>query len=408
MENSSMSESSRTALNQKIVAGTDGASFFLYHPDDLRHRVSSPLAWTAYHFACQPEFEAGRLVAFDTGGDGGYQFRVTTGPLTEREQKWLVGSWDFRYEVRHGRVYLDGGYALPSDSYFEESEDHPEQWVTLANGKYRVTVSAIEWHSEPGALDDNGSVTDKALPSYVIQFFSVDTFDAIRVSRTPPRMETSKDWPPQESPSFSDYDTFGETDAEVQDRYVVLVNNTDAPVPGFHISMEVSDEFYEAVYGSVGNQVLPDRIEQLVIVGGNEIPGVGVLVEPSGGGKSGDEPWTMSFHAKRLVTVTTINNDKPWPGGDVEILQRPESSVSNEELKELKTAFAEYARSSAAYREAIEHPDFECERVLAMSSATGITHVLIHHVQIPLAEKLQLLSLSDADRVERLLSVVRQ
>ena len=103
------SKQSSGRLNQRIVAGTDGASFYLFHPADLQHRLTSPLAWPSYHFACRPEFEAGRLVAFHTGGDGGYAFRVTDGPLTDREKQWLAGSWEFRYSVRHSRVYLDGG-----------------------------------------------------------------------------------------------------------------------------------------------------------------------------------------------------------------------------------------------------------------------------------------------------------
>jgi hypothetical protein len=217
-ENHTMPEPSPGQLDQKIIAGTDGASFYLYHPKDLEHRMTSPLAWPSYHFACQPEFEAGRLVAFDTGGDGGYGFRITGGPLTKREKKWLASSWEFRYAVRHERVYLDGGYSLPSADYFDESEDHPEQWISLPNGKYKVTVNAIEWYSETGAVDDNGRATDHALPSYVVQFSPVIDFETIEVSRTPPRLETSKDWEAKPSPSFADYNTFEEEDVELAAR----------------------------------------------------------------------------------------------------------------------------------------------------------------------------------------------
>jgi hypothetical protein len=394
-------------LNQRIVAGTDGASFYLYHPEDLQHRLTSPLAWPCYHFACRPEFEAGRLVAFDTGADGGYAFRITDGPLTDREKEWLAGSWEFRYTVRRGRVYLDGGYALPSDNYCDESERHPDRWISLPNGNYRVRVNAIEWYSEPGAVNEEGQATDDALPSYVIQFTPIDELESIDVCSTPPRLETSRDWLVAPSPSFADYDTFDGVQVELSDAYVVLVSTSQAPIPGFHITLELSDEFYEAVYGSRGSTILPNRIEQLVIAASGKPPCVGAVVEPSGAGKSGGGPWSMSFHAKRLVRVTSLTPDKFWLTGKVEALDRPHSTVSPDRLDALKLAFADYAKSNEAYRQCIRNPDFEAERVASMNSAPGLTHVLIHHVQMPFSARLELLPLSDAARVERLQTILQ-
>ena len=401
-------QDNHTATSTNGSSPEPTASFYLYHPDDLQHRLTSPLAWPSYHFACRPEFDAGRLVAFYTGGDGGYAFRITDGPLTDREKAWLAGSWDFRYRVRHGRVYLDEGYALPSDNYFDESEERPDQWITLPNGNYRVRVNAIEWYSEAGAVNEEGQATDNALPSYVIQFISVEDLESIDVSSTPPRLETSRNWPAAPSPSYADYDTFDGEEIKLSDTYVVQVSTSQAPIPGFHITLELSDDFYEAVYGTRGNFILPDRIERLVIAASDKLPCAGVLVQPSGAGKSGDGPWSMSFHAKRLVTVTSLLPSKLWPMGKVQALDRPESIVSPERMAELKQVFAVYAKSNEDYRQCIPNPDFEAERVASMNSPTGLTHVLIHHVQMPFTTRLELLPLSNAARVERLVVILQK
>ncbi len=406
MSQTNDSNQASDSLNHRISAGTDGASFFIYHPQDLNHRLTSPLAWSFYHFACRPEFEAGRLVAFTTGGDGGDAFRITDGPLTEREKTWLAGSWDFRYVVRHGRTYLDGGYALPSSDYFDESEKHPQQWITLPNGNYRVTVNAIEWYSEPSALDENNNLTENALASYVIQFQPVESLESIKISSTPPRLETSKNWPAIESGSFAELDTFEEEKIELKENYVVQIAAKQAPIPGFHITLETGEDFHHAIYGSKGHMMLPDRIQQLVIASSHQTPCLGVLAEPSGASRRNNGPWKLSFHAKRFVEVFVLEPTKPWMMGTVNELYRPSSTPSEEQLNALKQTFATYAQSNSNYQQNIEYPEFEVERVLAMNSATGITHVLIHHVQMPVAEQLKMLPLSDAERIQRLFSLM--
>ena len=346
------------------------------------------------------------MVAFDTGGDGGYAFRATDGSLTDREKKWLANSWEFRLVVRHRRVYVDGGYALPSDDYFDESDDHPEQWVELPNGNYKVTVNAIEWYSEPGGVDSKGRPTDKSLASYVIQFRVVDDLSSVRSSRTPPRLETSKDYPVSESTSFADYDVFGGTKDEVDSEYVVVVNERFAPIPGFHVSVESTQSFYDAIYGSVGNQMLPDRIEELVIATSDQTPCLGVVARASGASRRGDEPWTISFHAKQIVTVTELLDQKPWRKAKVMAFAQPKSQVSEGILEKLKGAFTEYAKRSTAYRDNIEYPDFEVERAQSMTSPTGLTHLLIHHLQIPMSDKLDLLRQADESRVQEMLKIM--
>ena len=407
-----MASTHHSQLDQRIVAGTDVATFYLFHPDDLAHRVTSPLAWESYHFACQPEFEAGRLIAVGTGGDGTYAFRITDGPLTEREKEWLASSWTFRYVVRHGRVYLDGGYALPSEDYIDDSEDHPQQWFSLANGKYQVTVNAIDWSSEPGSVDANRRATERALPGYVIQFSPVENLSGIKVSATPPRLETSKEWQPKPSRSHADYETFEEEDVELVDSYALLVSKDDVPVPGLGITLDVNEEFCTAVKAAKsrkplwGNQTLACRIKQAVIASSEEVPCLGAIADPGHGGQLNGGQWIMPFRPKRLVRVTALEKERTWHRGAVERLDRTSSRVAADDLNRLKMNFSAYAKSNHAYRTVIRHPDFEADRVTSLESAEGVTNLLIHHVQMPRTVRLQLLQLSDADRVQRLNTIL--
>ena len=75
--------------------GTDVAALFLCHPDDLAHRANDPLDWYDYGFACSKEFEAGNLIAFRTGGDGGYSLRLAGGNLTAAERAQETNSWEW-------------------------------------------------------------------------------------------------------------------------------------------------------------------------------------------------------------------------------------------------------------------------------------------------------------------------
>jgi hypothetical protein len=400
-------------LNRKVTLGTDGASFFVYHPADLQHRMDAPITWPYYHFACGPEFEAGRLVAFVTGADGDYGIRVTDGPLTDREKKWWASSWDFRYVVRHERFFLDGGYGLPSEIYLDESDEELGQWFTLPNGKYKVTVSAINWSDEPGAMNEEGYATDDALPGYVIQFSRVDDLGTIKSSATPVEIETSLIGDPGgfalPGKSFAEYNTYDDNvESELAESYVVLVDQRNATIPGFTSSMKVSQELFEAVWGQIPprDEAVGDRIKQLVIASSDEAPCLGVVATPSGGEGVGDEVWRIALTGHRLVNITAFERGGKWVKCTVEPLDRPSSDVPPESLIALKRSFAVYAKSNKQYRSEIKFPDFEAESVASMKSSAPIARVLIHHVQMPVATRLKLLQLSDVERVKQLQAIL--
>ncbi len=150
-----LATASTAAVNQTVGLGTDVAGFFIYHPDDLKHRETSPSDWMHTDFACGREFNNGTLIAFSTGGDGGYDLRLTDGDLTPRERPLAGNSYRFRYRVQHGRVYVDEGNYLPYEESTRRKEKIPEsQGVAMPNGDYEVrssrsagpmTTTAGEW-----------------------------------------------------------------------------------------------------------------------------------------------------------------------------------------------------------------------------------------------------------------------
>lgn len=177
-----------SAFSKIFRIGTDVATWFIFHPDDLVHRKDDPINWWAEDFAIRKEFSTGTLVTVSTGGDGGYKIRVTDGSLTERERKYARHAKKFRLRVKHGRLYLDGGDALPC-KMADKPEDFQNQWLEIPNGDYEVTVHVIDWSKEPGALTANDMETDQALPGYVAVFKSVDDLQTISPPAYLPRLE---------------------------------------------------------------------------------------------------------------------------------------------------------------------------------------------------------------------------
>jgi hypothetical protein len=172
----------------KIVP-TDVATILLFHPDELEHTSDWPVGWYSVGPAWRTESTAGRLVAWNTGNDGGFKVRLTTGELTTREQAYVRQSWVFGYTVRLGRVFLDNSDTLPGESRMTEPDENPDYWFELANGDYNVSVAALEWNAEPGS-DDDGFDT---LPNYVVRFALRGETAAPAVARRPPDLTGDAD-----------------------------------------------------------------------------------------------------------------------------------------------------------------------------------------------------------------------
>jgi hypothetical protein len=402
---------------QTIDLDAEAASFFVFHPDDLQHREASPHEWVLYEFALAPEFAAGNLVAFDTGADGTYRLRLTRGELTARERAYASSSWDFRYRVRHGRVLVDTGEFLPSDSTSDLEEIPPgvaggpgtipaEQWYAIPNGDYRVTVHAIDWEREPGAVGAGGDARKSALPAYVIRFQPVKRLDSIEATTCPPRLEPGPAARAEFHPVSVDRANEESTDEPLPGSCRVLVAPTLTVVPGFETEL-ITVPATEVARSQPDPEHPPEFEPAIVLVDSEQVPRVGALcsvgrgVVPRDGG-----PWKVAFHVRRLVRVTAITRRDGRLSGEITGFARPPSEVSPEDVAALRSAFASHAKSSSDYRTRVKHPDYEAERVTAIRSIPVLSAVFLHHVQMPPATRARLLPLSDAERFRELLPLL--
>jgi hypothetical protein len=168
--------------------GTDVAAFMFFHPKQLEHRKQMPMGWWDTQF--RDEFLSGRLVAFYTGSDGTFTMKFVQRPLTAVEKKVLVVKECFRYEAQDGRMYWDNSDHLPSEDQMANAEDDPEGWLEVTDGRYRVTVNAMDWYSIP----DSGREAEEDISHYVVRFEKVASFDDIPVPTKLPWLIASKKW----------------------------------------------------------------------------------------------------------------------------------------------------------------------------------------------------------------------
>jgi hypothetical protein len=158
------------------TVGTDIASFYLYEPDLLTHRGTSPWCWfsdfaeTSYDRGDRtvPERMDGRLAVIGSerpeyidgygltwyGSDGAYRLRCTTAGLTADEAAREYPETKARPDthsirVTQGRLLLDGGYLIPYDHTLENDRVITEEealakdliaWLPLPSGRYTMVA----------------------------------------------------------------------------------------------------------------------------------------------------------------------------------------------------------------------------------------------------------------------------
>lgn len=173
---------------QLYKLGTDVAGFALYHPAQLAHRNDTPCGWWD---EAEPEFRDGRLVAFCTGSDGTFTLKFVQRPLSATEEKALVVSQAFRYVVEDERLYWDNTNCLPSEDTFESAEDDEHGWLELPNGRYRVTVHALDWFD---GIPDAEREAAGDISHYVVRVEPVTSFREVPAPKSAPWLQASKSW----------------------------------------------------------------------------------------------------------------------------------------------------------------------------------------------------------------------
>lgn len=395
---------------RQVSIGTDVATLFLFHPDDLAHRHSSPIGWYGYDFAYRRESAAGRLIAWSTGGDGGYLVRLTTAQLTAAEQAHASRGWSFPLIVRHGRVLVDNSNALPGEGQVEKPERLTDQWFELPNAAYRATVYPIDRADEDA----------RALADYVVTFEVVEDIGGIAVADTPPMLEPFADPEPlddqapgaQETPGHPprrssaseepflwradelDGDTFGALTVTPE---LMIVPRLSA---GRAVSEELAEFFFPKKRSGFGAAVIATALEPDRLGLATEVYGRSGLIDVGS---------RINFRATAVVRIKTVLEDPLVPRVRVTPVAKPDLSADEGTAAAFRARLLSEVKSAqdAPAEGGPTAPAFELERLETLHSAEAVTGWALMQLQMPLDTRLQLWISSARERIagiERLLS----
>jgi hypothetical protein len=381
-------------LDVTLHVSTDIASWFLYHPEDLKHRVDGPMDWFFYDFASRREFSEGNWVGVETGAEGSYTVRFTSAGLTEREKRYVVGTQTFRLNVRHGRVYLDGGGSLPGSDpkLLEDPNKYPKNWLTLSNGKYRVIVYGLAWYKDPVADKD----PDSAVPSYVVVLKQVASFADVQFPEKFPdlRIEDPTPEPQTHSPPV-----------RKSQRTCLVLQWPQIIFPKISLERSLSAEQYK---------YLTTRYDfNYVFTPDLRVPAVATLVDISSTGSEGtgngtQMKYNMSLMGRQLVRVVAIHRKGNAIFADVEPYSPSPGANSSTETRALKELFKRYARVDPQYRHNVEYPSFYAERIVAEEDAQQLNWFIAYALKLSPEQQRSILAAGQQEQRQVLLRILRE
>lgn len=160
---------------------TDVGALLIFEPDGLTNHADDEIAWYASDGGYQRESADGRLIVWETGADGGYRVRVTTEP----HQLPVAPGVSVTYRLRvSGRwLLLDNSDALPGEEQQTDPADLRDQWFEVEPGDYRVDVALVDLE----AANETG-VAPGDLPEYIVSLTPTTDLETIRVLPRPPRL----------------------------------------------------------------------------------------------------------------------------------------------------------------------------------------------------------------------------
>ena len=390
-------------LNEIRIVGTDSASWFLFYPDDLKHRDQDPINWWSYDFAIKSEFTAGTMIGVTTGGDGSFSVRLTDEGLTEREKKHTVKSQTFRLKVRHNRLLIDGGYVLPSEEGEEISKDSAD-WINIPNGDYRVIVHALTREQEPGAFDPERLATGQALPNYVVAFEKVQNFNAVEIPRSIPQLDAIE---PSEHTFFPNPESAPEKIAW-QDEMPVIIR-PEVFFPSIPAELSLTKEQYGYVERAIG-----ETHQFQVLITDQAKPGATATLfsVTSYGGDLDflEKPgmFTLTGHGSRIVQLTSVQERSGVVRAGIKRLEQPTTKAEAATVTELKERFARFAAGNLKYQKTVRYWRFNAERVAALTVPEEIGWAIASVLEIPSKTKRELLSASEKELIERLNQALKE
>jgi hypothetical protein len=382
-------------LDEKRIVGTDIATWFLFHPDDLAHRLQDPAEWCWHEFAISKEFASGNLVAINTAADAAFLIRFTDRELTEQEQIHAIASVTFRLCVRHNYLYLDGGDLLPSAEMFSDDLD-PAAWLEIPKGNYQVTVYTF----------DGKQISKKAnLPSYTVQFQPVANIDAINPPTLIPRLVYAGGLVEQSEPRQEWLESITST---LESEYA-LQQWSEMVFPSFHITLLPDRNQYQnlelidARYSSSSHR----RKFEIVMGHALEPQTIGTLFRVEAHGQMYDQYQLLGI-GKQVVRIVRIfeRDDLSW--AEVEPYQPPDVPTDSSSLEHLKQLFAHYAQTNAEYPQLVEYPQFYAERISTLYVPRELIWAIAYAIDLTPEIQRSLLMMSDRDSAQQLSSILEQ
>ena len=158
------------------VVDTERGLVTLFDPRDLAHHAAEPADWYRHGFAFRDDLATGRFVAVLTGRDGAFRVRLTSAPL-DAELRAAAGPEAVqRLRVQDRRLLLAGGDAWPSLADPRRPAPDDPRWLSVPNGDYRVTLTAIDATRSP------------ALPDFVFRLEPVESIDTVAYAPGMPQL----------------------------------------------------------------------------------------------------------------------------------------------------------------------------------------------------------------------------
>lgn len=155
---------------QTVSFTTDLGTLALFDPEVLEARIREPNDWWQDGpLLSLPEVAAGKAVILSLGLEGDSSARISSGTLTEVEQKYARQSFSgLSIEVTSGRIFLGAGERIPGDGRGLAAILPGEGgFFEVPKGHYDVKIQALDWHFDDAWYGSNGSPKADAPPDFV-------------------------------------------------------------------------------------------------------------------------------------------------------------------------------------------------------------------------------------------------